>query len=264
MNKNDELLTEIIRRPENYYPAQRKTLESRLEQISLSEEDQSDISSKTGKKLIRDKALGLFKITEVVSLVINWNETVEKEIKQAKKEHLISRYLEISDKHSEKISELVAFLSNPQGNILFNKILRIQDDSPPDLELANHLASALNHITNSEFMALFEAHKYALSLIEQLTPQEMSLLTTEAKWRPFAVTHTAMSGDRMTSPWIPQFVSTVLIDGANSHPDVLERIGHSLANLERAGIIKATMREGLVICVLTQIGAILPPYFKSY
>jgi len=56
-------------------------------------------------------------------------------------------------------------LTNPTGNTLFNKLLRILDNSTPDLELTEHLAKVLKHIVETDFSSLFEDHNYKVTVL---------------------------------------------------------------------------------------------------
>jgi hypothetical protein len=85
VTKGKLIKKEIISYPKHYFGAQSKTLDARISEINLSEEEVNEISSDHTKKFIRDKALGLFKIGEIVSEIINWNESVDEDLKEAKK-----------------------------------------------------------------------------------------------------------------------------------------------------------------------------------
>jgi hypothetical protein len=154
----------------------KRTLEERLESIKIEPGTAEEEARKAGAKLLRDKLLGLFTVTDVISTFLKWGEETDKAVKGLKREKLFEAYLTLSDSHEDAISQLKAFLSNPSGNVLFNKILRITDDSPPDIDLISHLSLALYRIINSDFEHLFSEHKYALSQIERLTPQALTIL----------------------------------------------------------------------------------------
>jgi len=264
MNDERKLPIMIVTNPEIYYPAQGKTLKARLDEIHLGDDGESEINRATGKKIIRDKLLGLTRITEIVSVVLNWNEEVEKEIKIAKQEHLLCRYFEKVDQTSETVADIAKFLSNPQGSILFNKILRIQDESPPDIELAEHLSAALKHITSTNFIDLFQEHRYALSIIERLTPQEMSLITQSSAWQDFNVGALVTSGTNITSDWIPSFIRSTFTSDIRKDERTTDRIAHSIRALEGSGLIRAARAEqNRVRCELTNIGTIVLPYLQG-
>ncbi|WP_226530355.1 hypothetical protein [Metabacillus niabensis] len=63
-------------------------------------------------------------------------------ISEVKKMILLEQYFNQTDEQSIAIQQLQSFITNPQGNTLFNKILRIVGESPPDPELTKHLSSA--------------------------------------------------------------------------------------------------------------------------
>ncbi|RBP87888.1 hypothetical protein DFO70_11779 [Cytobacillus firmus] len=141
MDKKDELVF-IATNPDQYLQTTGKTLEARLSQIQLSKKDIGEIKKEQGGKMLREKGLALFgPIGEIANTVINWNEEVSKDISDAKKMVLLEEYFNKSDSMEQEIEKLTHFLTNPLGNTLFNKILRIVDDSPPDPELTQHLAT---------------------------------------------------------------------------------------------------------------------------
>lgn len=176
---------EILMSPEYYFSAQKKTIEQRVKDLHLSEEEEKEIVSKTSKTVIRDNLLGLFKLGEVISTILNWNEQIDSDIKMAKKEYLLANVISKAEATDDIVTKLLNFISDPNGNTIFNKILRILDDSPPDLELADHLSSAIFHIINTKFNEMFSEHKYAISQIEHLTPQALTIIADYKNWAEF-------------------------------------------------------------------------------
>ena len=262
MSEDSKLVKkEIISSPTYYFSSQSKTLEHRLENIKLSDDEEEKIAAKYAEKTIRDKTLGLFKIGEIINSIINWNDDVDKDIREAKKEFLLANYFERTEKNEVAISSLKNFLTNPQGNTIFNKILRIFDDSPPDLELAKHLSSALKYIVSSDFVSMFEKHKYALSQIEQLTPQALTILSDFKNWPLLQLRSYSSSGPKITSDWLSEFTgayssSKRIIDG-----DTIERVRHSINELISGRMIEAHLvGDKTAKCVITRIGELLIPY----
>lgn len=261
MSKTHLIKKEIIHHPDHYFSAQSKTLEERIKNIKISKEDEENIKNDRTKKFIRDKALGLFKIGEIVNEIINWNETIDEDIKQAKKEFLIAQYFEQSDQNQHALQELKKFLTDPQGNTLFNKILRILDDTPPDMELASHLSNALLHIVNNNFQELFEEHKYALSQIELLTPQALSILSDYKSWPIFRLGSYSTNGGKITSDWLNEFTTAYVSTKGIHDPNIINRVQHSLNELIRSRFIEAHLfAEKQARCNVTDIGKLLLPY----
>ena len=82
MAQRESIKKDIIIYPEHYFALQSKSLDSRIAEVHLSKEKINEISSTHIKKFIRDKALGIFKIGEIVSEIINWNESVDEDLKE--------------------------------------------------------------------------------------------------------------------------------------------------------------------------------------
>lgn len=163
-----------------------KDLESRIEEVNLSSTERKEIRKGETIKSIKDKGLAILgPMGEIISTVINWNDSVNQNISEAKKMILLEQYFNQTDEHLLAIKQLQECITNPQGNTLFNKILRIVDDSPPDPELTSHLSKVLKKIIeDGNFEALFEKHKYALGQIERLTPQAITIIADYNSWPP--------------------------------------------------------------------------------
>lgn len=262
----DELVKkEILKEPAHYFSAQEKTLDARLKSLELPPEEEESIRSDRARKVIRDRVLGLFKIGEVVSEFLNWNESVDNDLRDAKKEYLLSKYFEQNDENIESIRELKEFLSSPQGNTIFNKILRILDDSPPDLELAEHLSSALRHVINNDFDTLFEQHKYALSQIERLTPQALTVLSDYRDWPSFTLSGYSAAGSKITSDWLSGFARAYSARKNIDDDGKRNRLRHSINELISLRFVEAHLvGEGKVAnCRITSVGKSILVYVDA-
>ena len=263
MSKGELIKREIIGHPEYYFNAQQKTLDARIDDVKLPDDVQSEITANHAKKFIRDKALGLFKIGEIVSEIINWNESVDEDLKQAKKEYLLAQYFEQNDRNDEALSQIKKFLTSAQGNTLFNKILRILDDTPPDLELADHLSSALKYMVDNSFSRLFEQHKYALSQIELLTPQALTILSDRDAWPLIPLGGYSANGGRVTSDWLMEFTQVYANSKGVHDANVISRIRHSINELITGRLIEAHLvEERRAKCSVTEVGRLLIPYIN--
>ncbi|MFA5016765.1 MAG: hypothetical protein WC504_04410 [Methylobacter sp.] len=264
MSKGELIKREIIGHPEHYFNAQQKTLDARIDDVKLPDDVESEITANHTKKFIRDKALGLFKIGEIVSEIINWNESVDEDLKQAKKEYLLAQYFEQNDRNNEALTQIKKFLTNAQGNTLFNKILHILDDTPPDVELADHLSSALNYMVNNSFARLFEQHKYALSQIEQLTPQALTILSDRNSWPLIYLGGYSANGGKITSDWLMEFTQAYANSKGISDSNVISRVRHSINELISGRLIEAHLiAEHQAKCSVTQVGELLVPYINA-
>lgn len=121
----------IISNPAYYYAAESKTLEARLREQALSDEEIKNIEETQGGKAIRDALLGSFIVGKVVKTFLDFNDGVSKAVKDAKRSRLLEIYLNNADKTEKAVANLQRFVSDPQGSVLFNKVLQILDEPPP-------------------------------------------------------------------------------------------------------------------------------------
>jgi len=262
-NMSDLIKKQIIDTPDYYFNTQRKALEQRLDGVKLSSEQESEIIKSKTFKTIRDKTLGLFKIGEIINTVLNWNDDIDKDLKEAKKEYLLSSYFDKTDRTEDSIMKIKQLLTSPQGNTLFNKILRILDNTPPDLELTNHLANVLYHITNTDFYNLFDDHKYALNQIEMLTPQALTILADNKNWPTIMLSSYSTSGPKVTSDWLIEFSGTYAKTKGITEMKIIERIKHSINDLIKNRYIEAHLvaeRTAKAKVKITEIGQLILPY----
>ena len=257
----------IIKKPEFYFYTQNISLEQRLEKIILSEEEEDAIVTSKTIKTIRDKALGLFKLGDIVKTVLNWNEEVDKDIKEAKKELLLSRYFDRYDRVEYSLSNLKDLLTNPVGNTLFNKILRILDNSTPDIEQIEHLAKSLQYIVSTDFNSMFEDHKYALNQIEMLTPQALTILSDYKNWPTWEMQSFSSNNGIITSDWLPQFVSLYTKVKNIDDISLSKKVSHSMSDLIKNRYIIAkhmtnNLKENFAKIELSDIGRIVVEYVK--
>lgn len=124
MDKN----TFIITNSEMYFNTQNKSLEERIKSINLDENYENEVKYNMALDTVKDKILGSFKIGEVITTILDWSDNVNNEIKEAKKAVLLEQYLNKIDKQEDSINKLKLFITQPKGNVLFNKILMILED----------------------------------------------------------------------------------------------------------------------------------------
>jgi hypothetical protein len=267
MADSDTNNKELIVAPQNAFDKRRKTLDDRLKEISLDEPSKEKIARDAGQKLIRDNLLGLFKVGELVRAVLTWNESIEKEFKSAKKDALIEVYFEKCDNSETAIKNLTRFITDPQGNTLFNKILRILDDSPPDLELTAHLAAALKHIAESKFSDLFQKHKYILSQIELVTPQSLTIMADNASWPQMHLQSYSSQGRKVSSDWLNPFANLYAASKNITDIGMIRRLRHSIGELTDKRFIEAHLTgasgQSSAKCVLTEMGSDFLPYLSA-
>ncbi len=212
--------------------------ESAIEEIQLPQDKKKEIiEEKTISSLVKAilKTVGLGGIGEFLSL----NEKIQDEFRKKKVEVLIASYAEQTKENEDSIKALKNFVLDPQGNMLFNKILRIINDNSPNPYYINLLATVLRKIISSDFATHFEKHKYSISVIEKLSVQAIIILADSNNWHPFKITKYSSSGGIIQSEWTSLFSETYAKSKKISDKKIVMRINHALQELLRNGLVLA-------------------------
>jgi hypothetical protein len=256
--------TALIANPSAYLAERAETLDEIIARTKLPAGSEEAIVSGRARRVIRDKALGLFKIGEIVKELLDWNENVDKDIREAKKNALLAEYFQKSEAAANGLSSLHKLLTSAAGNTLFNKIVQILDDNPPDQVLIDHLSSALRHIVESDFESLFEEHKYALSQIGQISAQALAILRDAQNWPLIPLAGYQANGSKVVSDWLQEFSQAYSTSRGVSEPKLLSRIRYTISELQNRRLIEAHLTvQNQAKCVVTDIGALITPYISA-
>lgn len=213
--------------------------------------------------MLDDKVLGKIPGYKLAKSILDWNKYVNNEIKNAKKEMLLVNCCSKLNDNGKSIEEIKNFISNPTGNTLFNKILQILVDNPPDPELVQHLSSELLYISQSDFEKLFNDHKYALSQIQLMTPHSLTILTDSNNWPNFKPGSFTSNGGVITTDWLDAF-SHSYISSKQVDNGVKKLIKHCVNELISKRFILATVtNEKTGKVQLTEIGQTIIMYIKG-
>lgn len=189
----------------------RTNLAERLKAVDLSDSERQDIVGLESINIIKDAFLNLSKIGQIANTFLNWNEKINEALEQAKKERLLELYIDKCESNENAINDIIDLLCSPQGNILFNKILRILKNEPPDESLFLYLANSLKHIVENDFEDQFQEHKSVLSQLEELSPQALTILINQKKWPvTFSAQGTVSPNGVFSSEWITGFVENYI------------------------------------------------------
>jgi hypothetical protein len=151
----------------------------------------------------------------------------------------LERYFNVSDENEKAISQLVSLVTDPAGSVLFNKILAILVDNPPDDEQFDHFAAALKYIIQSDFGRLFEQHKWAVSQIEKMTPQALSILADNANWPTVTLGTVETVGTKVVSDYNDEFAVAFARQKGISDVPRIKRLKHSIGELTGGHFIEA-------------------------
>ncbi len=243
-----------------------KKLQERLEEVSLSANEEAEIIESQTIKTVRDTIVGIIPMGEAIGTILNWNDEVNSEIENAKRNLLIEKYFDKSDENEKSIEQIKALITNPYGSTLFNKILQILDASPPDEKLIGHLSAALKYISDNDFKKLFDEHKFALSQIEKLTPQGLTVLSDFKNWPIFFMNGYSSNGGKITSDWIMDFTKAYAAHKKISDNEIINRILHSVNELVSSRLIEAWLTQDddkHAGVIPSDIGKFIIPYIQS-
>ncbi|BCB04741.1 hypothetical protein [Bacillus sp. KH172YL63] len=264
MDKKQQLAF-IATNSSDYLRVTGKKLDQMIEGIELDKQREKEIKVEQGLRVAREKGLSLLgPLGDVISTALTWNEEVNQNISEAKQMVLLEQYFNKVDDQEKSLEMLCDFLKDPQGNTLFNKILRILDDSPPDPELSAHLSTVLKRIVeNGNFEELFEQHKYALGQIERLTPQAITIISDYSNWPPIQLGTSISFGPKVTSDFYSEFTHAYSHSKGITDINKLRRIQHSVVEIQRLGLMEAYRTDGnKTLCQLTDVGEDLLIYIQ--
>lgn len=238
--------------------SQEQSLEERLKNISLSDEEVEEITEKQTLKTLLEKGLPILgPLGEVAATLIGWGDEMNEEMRKKKEEKLLMEYFSKTDEQLGTISKLKDFVTDPYGFTLFNKILSILRDTPADSDLVDHLSSVLkNIIQNGYFEELFEKYKYVLNQIEKVTPQGLTILSDSNAWPPFSLNASTYFGGKVSSDFHKEFTQAYAAHKHIHDEDTIIRIEHSIRELQNANLIEAYKagERNNCECRLTEVG----------
>lgn len=218
-----------------------KDLQSRLDNIELPKEVEDAIANKEVGKTTLEVVLDFFQLG-ALSKVFNTADTIKEHLDEYKKGLLLEQYMAGLEDIQKEIGKLHNFVTHPEGNVIFSKIIRILNANPPNPGYAKLLAQALKRIVRSNFSELFEKHIYALNQIEQLTPQALALIADYVSWPEYEIGNYSSNHGVITSEWIEPFLLYYLPLKKVANNDIERRIAHAFKELLRNGFIRSRVQ----------------------
>lgn len=213
-------------------------LRSQLDSVEIPSTVLNDIKTKEVKKTTRGVFLDLFGLG-TIEKVLDTAERIEEATQEYKRGMLMQEYSQQVKLTQDEVSKLEKFVTSPEGNILFNKIVRIVNNNPPIPHYAKLLANALKTTINSNFLELFHKYIYVLNQIEKLTPQALIILVDSNNWPEYSIGTYASEKGVITSEWIKSFLLSYGPAKKITDDSTIRRIGHALQELLRANLIRS-------------------------
>lgn len=215
-----------------------KSLQERVDSAPKPDNANAEAVSGWGKataKALIGLVPGGAEITEFLATA----DTITERIRTLKIETLLGDYLNKADDQDARLNELRDFVLDPWGNALFEKLRGILNDQPPDPEWTRLLANALDGMVGTNARDLFEDHKFALGLIEQLSPQQLLILASHRMWAQVPYSNGSWKNDMLSDDWSAAFSATNAASLGLSGPKAQERLSHVVSSLIRQGFVIA-------------------------
>lgn len=229
-----------IKKTNKYFMQEVKDLDDYISQVRIDPVKEKKIKGQVLIKMIKDGVLESFSLGKLIKKILEWNDDASKIIREKKKEALLADYFSKTKENEDSIRRLKNFLTNPAGNIIFNKILMIIDNELPDAWLFHHLSNVLINIIKFEkFDVLFEKHRYVLSQIERLSPQALTILSDYEDWSDFQLENVVAFGGEIRNDWTSAFVKQYSIQKKVSDPEKIMRIKYCFKELQQSNFIAA-------------------------
>lgn len=255
----------IINNQNDYLNCQSKTLEERIKEVCLTNEDEITVDKTV--ETIAKEVLETSKIGKIASVILNWNDEINEEIEKAKKQMLLEVYLNKSDNYEQQIKKIENLLATPQGINLFNKIIVILQENPPDKKLIEYLANTLNHIIDDgDIYKLFEKHKFIIEQIALLSTQAIGIMIDCLNPIIFKNNAPMKYGPKLTYEWEKEVTEAYCIKSRIIFPEMKERVYHVIAQLKRQNLIEAyelDNRNKKSQCILSKIGNEIAKYVSE-
>lgn len=254
----------------------RNIIEKKQTEIKLEDSELEKIQQSVLVETILSEIAEATPITRIIKKLFSYNETVNEEVNARKKELIISKYLKKTENHQESIDKIIAMLSSPTGFVIFNKIMAISDNQPLDLEILNNYSTLLkNIIETGSYDELYSDYHYALNLIDNISPQAISLIIDKDSWDYFYLDEYRDVKRIITTDWTDEFSTMYYAKKGITEERVKQTINSAVIEIRSNNLVRAEMpayppkgspknnRGKFVELKLTAPGLIISRLFQS-
>lgn len=235
-----------------------------LSNIKLNKKEKALIIARNGAKIIYDNILGYFDELKLIKVFVDFGLACKEDIDKVLETKLLKEYFDIVDEKLEVVNELKLFLDDVYGNALYGKLLSILKNNLPNEEYCKKLANLLKKIIKEgKYEELFEEHSYYLSLLSELTPQELLIIGDYKNYPLFFPEYDYNdSNGRLLSDWAPVFAEEYVKKrkvGKNTNLVVA-----TIISLARKGYLIGYYKDKGDICILENTIQHLAEYILEY
>jgi hypothetical protein len=223
---------------------QEDDIEDILSEIPIPENKLDEITHLETAKTMRGAIFTLLGIDSLTKL-IDQGERIKEAQQEWKRGKLLQFIMHEEASLREKQQQFEKLVTDPQGNILYNKVIRLLDDEPPNAHYIKLLANTLKKIRGSDFNTRFSEHSYVLNQIEKLTTQALLLLSDYSNWPEFIIGSYRSDGEFLDSSWVNEFLLYYAPQRGIKDKTIIERMAHSFLELEQNEMIRSKVLNGL-------------------
>lgn len=216
-----------------------------LEEIELSEEEQTLLLAKTG-------ATAAIEMVPYVGGLIGLTNKFSDALDKKKLEKLLVILREKMNSQEQFSAAINKLITNVYGLTLFQKTIQIlrKDNNEDFIEL---LSNVVHNICREDFERMFDQLNYILSQIEKLSAQALLLISKYEEWKGIRLERATGMGSGIICPdWDSQLTMYFVNKMGLSDQGKITRINHAFHELESNGIIHTTRETKSVD--LTNIG----------
>lgn len=194
------------------------SLDEKLSNLTLGEQDMSEIKKEVAKTAVKEAGYSVSSIftggiTDIFVPLLEINSEIHSRIKEAKQAYLLSAYIDKVDNMEQAFEALKEMLADSYGNVILNQLFKILDGFPPERETVALLGETLKTIIDKKsYKKLFNQYQLHLRLLERISAQALYLLSRFEDFVPFhmspaySMVYQEATGEMvLTTPWAQHF-----------------------------------------------------------
>lgn len=232
-------------------------LEEILDKVIISEEDKHLLQSNELFNQIKDFVFDSTMLLKIVKKFIDYHDNIEKQIKESKKEILLTEIFNKVKEHEHLLKSYISLLAKPEGIYLLNKILN-NDRNHFDDSFQKYNEDIIINIIKTDFKKLLNIHDYYINLINKLSKISLKILLNN-NWPVDIQGPRIHTGDMVIANWEKRISEEYAKLNNVQNQIEIDVIQQCIFELRDNRIIEYSIKENAVD--LTESGKNLIVYF---
>nr|DAZ18275.1 MAG TPA: hypothetical protein [Caudoviricetes sp.] len=227
MTMDYDLIKSIANDHKRYLENETKSLQERIEEVKLSEEQEEKVKLDT----VVEVGVGAIKkgtsvltggTSDIIFEISGWKKKLDENMDDAKKMILLNAYFSNYDNLELAVENLCRVLSDLYGQTLFSKIDSILVDNVSDMELLKRLSNVMKKISDEKNIEnIFTKAKQLLNILGNLSPATIYMICDFKNWPQFSM-ETIMAPGGKVIAFEAYFVNGCLSQYPNLEKVVIE------------------------------------------